>query len=63
MALLQWHMVYKFSEDELHRPPVVALNSKLVKSRPSKDSRILWKRLEFSRLTIAVSNHKISAFF
>ena len=26
MALLQWHMVYKFSEYELHRPPVVALN-------------------------------------
>ncbi len=25
MALLQWHKVYKFSEDELHRPPVVAL--------------------------------------
>ncbi len=24
MALLQWHKVYKFSEDELHRPPVVA---------------------------------------
>ncbi len=25
MALLQWHMVYKLGEDELHRPPVVAL--------------------------------------
>ena len=27
MALLQWHMVYKFSEDELQRPPVVALTA------------------------------------
>ncbi len=26
MALLQLHMVYKFSEDKLHRPPMVALN-------------------------------------
>ena len=26
MALLQWHKVYKFSEDELQRPPVVALS-------------------------------------
>ncbi len=25
MTLLQWHKVYKFSEDELHRAPVVAL--------------------------------------
>ena len=25
MALLQLHKVFKFSEDELHRPPVVAL--------------------------------------
>ncbi len=26
IALLQWHMVYKLGEDELHRAPVVALN-------------------------------------
>ncbi len=26
MALLQWQMVNKFSEGELHRPPVVALS-------------------------------------
>ena len=25
MALLQWHMVYRRGEDELHRAPVVAL--------------------------------------
>ncbi len=25
IALLQWHKVHKFSEDELHRAPVVAL--------------------------------------
>ena len=25
MELLQWHKVYKFSEDEPQRPPVVAL--------------------------------------
>ncbi len=25
VALLQWHNVYNFSEDELHRLPVVAL--------------------------------------
>ncbi len=25
MALLQWHKVYKFSEGELYRHPVVAL--------------------------------------
>ncbi len=24
-ALLKWYMVYKFSEIELHKPPVVAL--------------------------------------
>ena len=27
MGLLQWHMVYKLGEDELHRPPMVALNA------------------------------------
>ena len=27
MALLQWHKIYKLSEDELHRPPMVALRS------------------------------------
>ncbi len=27
LALLQWHMVYKLGEDELHRPNVVALNN------------------------------------
>ena len=26
MPLLQWLMVYKLGEDDLHRPPVVALN-------------------------------------
>ncbi len=26
MELLQWHIIYKFGEDELHRLPVVALN-------------------------------------
>ncbi len=25
MAVLQWHKVYKFGQDELHRAPVVAL--------------------------------------
>ncbi len=30
MALLQWHKVYKFSEDKLHRPPEVALRTPLV---------------------------------
>ena len=27
MKLLQWDKVYKIAEDELHRPPPVALNS------------------------------------
>ncbi len=26
MALLQWHMIYKLGENELHRPPVMTLN-------------------------------------
>ena len=26
MALLQWHKIYNFSEDELHRLPLVALS-------------------------------------
>ena len=28
MECLQWHKVYKFSEDEPQRPPVVALQAK-----------------------------------
>ncbi len=33
IALLQWHKVYKFSEDELHRPPVVALSNGTISLR------------------------------
>ncbi len=30
MTLLQWHMVYNLGYDELHRPPVVAVNTEQV---------------------------------
>ena len=35
MALLQWHMVYKLGEDELNRPPVVALTLICSYKKPS----------------------------
>ncbi len=43
MALLQWHMVYKLGEDELHRHPVVALNR-----GPCLGVRLIWTALDMS---------------
>ncbi len=39
MALLQWHMVYKLGEDEVHRAPMVALRSP-TKWTPTRESHV-----------------------
>ncbi len=37
VALLQWQMVCKLGEDELHRPPMVALN--IISSANTADNK------------------------
>ncbi len=55
MGLLQWNKVFKLGEDEVLRPPVVALIKHVHKGKCSEDKLSAFRNIWKSDITVSVT--------